>query len=1069
MILKALAPRSNTRKGLLLLVSLFVCSAVFYTLLIFTLIIFTLPSFTLAQPRHDSPDFGAEIVYPPEGSPDALPLPVEQVEDTGLPAIGSLDKEKRSGKSKSAAKKTPTTSSEEDSGDENLTGADAEDSEGAAGEQSEDGTLTSLNLNEVDISTLAKTFSKLTKRTYILDSNVKGKITIHQPSKVSIDEALRIFDTVLLLKGFTTVPLGKDVFKIIPAKDARQTTIPLVTKSPADPTDVLVTRLLRLRYVTAEEIQPVLSQFVSKDGLVNAFTGTNSLILIDSEANIDRLVDILKELDVPALDQDITIISIQHAEAKDVSEKITEILGEKEGAQSSGATGVRNTPRPVVPTPGVNPATPGIRPASAAGQGSGERRLPLKIIPDERTNSLIVVADQDLTTKVKALVEQLDSEVDRSGGKFYVYRLKHADAEDLAGILSAVINGGEVPSRSSGPSTGSSLSRSSRESNRSGRSRDRNSNFFGGGSSSNSSFNSAARGQLRETTFRPSTPGDSKVNFEGEVNIAPDPATNSLIINASRADYQKVKQVIDELDVKRRQVIVEATILEVSLDKNLDLGTELTGTVANSSAGVLANTNFGGLTNLLTNPQALSDLTIAAASTGTITLPNGLVLPSQAALITAVSRNSNVNVLSSPTIVTTDNQEAEIIVGQNVPFVTGTQTDTTNINSQVSQIDRQDVGITLRITPQISTGDFLNLQIFVEISDVVPGTQGDPNGPTTTIRTTETAVEVKDNQMIVTGGLIADNVTQATRGVPYFEDIPFFGWLFKRENQVTRRTNLLVFITPKIITDQYDARDVTIESRDNLSKTIQEGSAEPTREDILFSENIDNVAEVLTDDSRLPSTITGTTKGDALAPHGDESEAAMSRLKQRFDQLKLEERERLNSKESNNPTARGDSPAVSEEVLDITVKPKLPAPAPKVLDMSDDARGRLGSKALKSSSQIAGPTVYVVLREVRSENRSHDSNAGDSKTGPLKYSDDKLTVAITYPAAAGTPAAQFFQAGGKYAYKSKDGEKTLVCLGRFSSVNEAAIISPVLSGPNVWHSLSPYEILTLGEGSWTRQ
>lgn len=693
-----------------------------------------------------------------------------------------------------------------------------------------DQTTTVFNSRDVEITKLIESVSLITGRTYIVDDSVKGKVTIHVQKEVTVPEALRIMDTVLLLRGFTTVPVGPDVYKVVSAKDAKSSTIPLVSSKENDGSDQLVTQLLRLKHVQASEVQQLLSQFVSGEGIINSFEGTNSLIIIDSGANIQRLERLISEVDVPAVDQDITIIPIRHADANDIAEKIEEILGEDKDAQQEqqAAVSARQAAARRAIANRRNAARNRAASRTTQPVNVAKRTLPVKVIPDERTNSLVVVADEATTDRVKALIEQLDSKVDLSGGRFFVHRLNHADAEELSEVMNNLISGAssEASSNTNASTTGSSLTR--------------NRNLQRTAANTSAAAGAAAAG---------------RVTFEGDVSLAADAATNSLIINASRGDYLRLKSVIDELDAKRPQVIVEATILEVSLDNSEGLGFEWQFTGANDEGGLLGQANYGGLTNLVTNPAALSDLSIAAASSGTLTLPGGLTVPSQAFLLSAVSNNTNVNVLSSPTILTTDNEEAEIIVGENVPFVTSTSTNETNLTNTFNQIEREDVGITLRITPQISAGNFVNLKIFIEISSVVPATRNDANGPTTTVRTTDTDVEVKSGQMIVTGGLISEEQTQATRGVPFLKDIPVFGQLFRTDSQTDSRTNLLVFITPKIVKNQYDARDSTVQARARVTDQIEYLEMYPDRSEILFSDKIDNVFESTKFTGELPSTI----------------------------------------------------------------------------------------------------------------------------------------------------------------------------------------------------------------------
>lgn len=894
---------------------------------------------------------------------------------------------------------------------------------------------TVLNVTDGEISALIKTFSKLTGRNYIVDSAVRGKVTIHFPSEVTIEEALRIFDTVLLLKGFTSVPVQENVWKVIPAKDAKQTTIPFIKGIPEDTSDAIVTEMLRLKYVSAEDMQQLLSQFISRDGLIKAVEGTNSLVIIDSALNIARLRELSEQLDVPALDQEITIIAIYYADANDIAQKINDILGEgdeNKNKSSNIQTQFSQIQRRIAP-PGIN------QPPQSSGGSVTRRALPLKIIPDERTNSLIVVADPELTLKVRALAEQLDSKVDLSGGGFWVYRLKHADAEELAEIINNVISGaGETSSSSSSTKkTGSSISRSQSQSARGG---------------SDTPSNQArlrqaierSRALIRSQSGGGSQESGGRVSLEGEVSIASDPSTNSLIINASRTDYQRLEEVIKALDIKRRQVLVEATLLEVSLNHEEGMGIELQGTAGFDKGAVFGQTNFGGITNLLTNPAALSDLTLAAASTGTLTLPGGIVIPSQAVLISAVSRNQNVNVLSTPTILATDNEEAEIIVGENVPFVSSTSSDVSNLSNTFNQVERQDVGITLRITPQISTGDFVTLKIFVEISNVVASTRNDPNGPTTTIRTSETKVEVKNGQMVITGGLIQDRVTDSSRGIPFLEDIPVLGQLFQRQDTTNSRTNLLIFITPRVISDQFEAREHTKEVSDSVQSDLDVRGVAPSREGVLRHDRINNVIEELpSENSVLPTTITPPkVRSSSMKSDGylEGSAEAISRTLSRLEHL------------SSTP----DVGAGNTEVLEVSVAPRLPvstartAPG-KTASLPKNQKSGKEPDSIKESARTAGRT-FVVLRDM----------AGAAPSSGFSYSDEEGTLGVILAGSIGSPMLSSLEVGRRLRLSSSSGqEREFVCLGVYASTAEAALVHPALSSLESWQVLPPSSTASL--------
>ena len=1028
-------------------------------------------------------DFGAETVEPDEVFDEMVkPLPPEMVEDRNK---SPKDKEEASQKSSKGKSNTG-----ENTADFNFPKTQGELSElldeGSEGKKEQSSKLsgsasasTFLNVKDADIATLVKTFSKITKRNFIVDSDVKGKITIHLPSAVTEEEALRIFDSVLLIKGFTTVPVGNNTWKVIGAKDAKSTTIPLVADSGPKATDTLVTQLLRMKYVPAEEMQKVLSQFISKDGIINAFTGTNSLIVIDSAANINRLLKIVKELDVPAADQDITIIPIKYAEATDISEKILKILQDDTDKSQSGTPGSTPSPRPT-PNPGGMPGVSGQRTAPQGGSGAtvGARALPLKIIPDERTNSVIVVADQEMTARVEALAKQLDSPLDLSGGRFHVYKLKHSKAEEIAQVLNAIVSGQGSSYSPTKKSRGSSMSRGQNSRSRS--------NQFG----SNSNFNNytppaptppsapvvsgggANSGQQKGSKGLGAQSG--RVTFEGEVSIAPDISTNSLIINASKADFQKLVEVLEIIDARRRQVIVEATILEVTLTKQEGMGVELQGTVGTNEGGVIGQTNFGGLTNVLTNPAALSDLTIAAASSGTLTLPGGFKIPSQAFLVSALSKLSNVNVLSAPTILTTDNEEAEIIVGENVPFVTGTSQNNANLNNTFNQVDRQDVGITLRITPQISTSNFVTLEIFVEISNVVPSTKNDSNGPTTTIRTTETVVEVKNKQMIVTGGLIADSVTESTRGVPFVQDIPVIGQYFQRQDTDVRRTNLLIFLTPRIIIDQYEARDSTVEAKNLLETAIEKSDKGPDRKEVLNRSDIDNVFETRTEsEAEKPSMITPPRnlenstsdmsdnnaggKEIPLVPDVGESSAVddkeLSADNNRTPKKPIVKRDVRIEKPQAKISAKNNSDA-----LELSVTPRLPGEERKV-EKEPASSDPVNTRPEKPSHELSS---------IRFQNESADT-AVSADDIPFTYvvlrainSPTPDTLGVGVFGAPDSLNSSFFQVGGKYSHKNAGRMMDYVCIGKYRSREDASQQFSELAEKDSWHYMSQSESKRLG-------
>lgn len=871
------------------------------------------------------------------------------------------------------------------------------------------GAATEINVKNADINAIIKIFSKKTNRNYILDEKVKGKVSLFLPAKVSEKESIHILDAILDLKGFTTVPIAENLWKILPKKEARQTTIPTVTESEAkNPSATVITRLLRLKYVSAEDMQKLLTQLVSSDGLVSSYSGTNSLVIIDSADNIKRLEDIVDNVDIPSTDRDVTIIPIKYADAKEIADRLLEILGEGKSKDKGGdSVDPFERIRSRFSESGQTRTAQNENAQVGKDLNVAARTSPPKIIADERTNSIIIVADEESTDKVRALISKLDSRVDLGGVTFYVYRCQHAKAEDLASVLSGLSGGSGSSTKASNSSNSNSDFGSTQSpfgaSNSNSRSGSRNSNRS---SRSGSGSGSSLSGSRSTSTGS----GVTQASLGENISITADPSTNSLIINASYSDYQRVKTLIDQLDIKRRQVLVEAMLLEVGVDNTESLGAEFITSGGGSDGGILARNQASNLANLLKDPAAVSDFSLAAASAGTIKLPGGVSLPSQAVLISAAKTNSNVNVLSAPNILTADNEEAQIVVGQNIPFISSTSSDTTNLNNTFNQVERQDVGITLRITPQISSGDSVTLKVFSEVSGVI---SSDPKlGPTTTIRTSETTVITKDGQMIVIGGLMSDDVNSSDTGVPYLKDIPVLGTLFRTNRDSRRRTNLLIFITPRIVQDQFDARQATIEKREKMQDVIANNNSYPDRQEVLTSFDIDRVSE-------STENYTGPLPGTITAPV----------------QIKNQEAQK------------------SRQVLKLKVGAKQNH-VPTSAQENQDLQPRAG---LAPNSQ----EVYVVLQKIESDSIK--------AALPLPFAIDKHSkiAALEVPADAAPVVKKFFQAGDTYSYMADATTQVhFKALGVYASKAEAENSDQSIN--KLWYTLSPYEIMGIGKDPWTR-
>lgn len=396
------------------------------------------------------------------------------------------------------------------------------------------------------------------------------------------------------------------------------------------------------------------------------------------------------------------------------------------------------------------------------------------LVPEPRANALLLAGRPSAVARLANMVEALDLDGAPGGRELYVHRLRHGSAEHLVRVLAELL---DLPTT-----------------------RDADDDEEAGGRR----FDAGDGGEDAPPRRPVSTGSGPVILLGGPVRVTADPATNALLVSATRRDWATIERVIEDLDVPRRQVFVEAIILEATADEARTLGIDLRAAASGGSGVGLAQANLGALGTALDDPTSLPGLILAAASNQTITLPDGSEVPAHTILLTALETESEVDVLSAPTIVTTDNEEAEIVVGRNVPFVASRATDATNLENLFTTIERRDVGITLRMTPQILADDYVRLTLFEEVSDIDATTTerlGDPAqlGPTTTVRSATTVVAARDGQTVVIGGLLADTLRTTERAVPFVSKVPVLGHLFRNEGRRRVKTNLLVFLTPHVI------------------------------------------------------------------------------------------------------------------------------------------------------------------------------------------------------------------------------------------------------------------------------
>ena len=642
---------------------------------------------------------------------------------------------------------------------------------------------------EVDLMALLNSISPMMCRPIIVPGSIRqSKVTILAPDTVTAPEVYRMFLSSLETMGLTVQPEGK-VLKIIESNRARESAIPTYGGDNNPPTqDQFVTRLLRLEHVAPEDVKVVLDRLKSRDGDITAYGPTNTLVITDLASNIRRMEDVTKQLDVPMGGEKIWVVKLHTVSATDMATMLSSIFN---------VTKTGGAPAPAAGRRGPNLAAPAGHEVPGGGPLGSDLSVS-QIIPDDRQNLLVIVSTENAYRRILALVKRLDQMSMRQGDSatdlVHVYRLANANADDIAGTLGGL---------------GAAVSR---------------------GSSGSSSAPGA----------RPSTPspsgggaGSKTGLFEGDVRISSDKPTNSLVILASGRDYITVRDLIRQLDQPRMQVFVEATILEISVDKTRKLGVAWHGG-STFQTGSDQSLLFGGsepssdVNSILFSPAALSGL--AAGLRGPaipgadkiLGLPPGTSVPSFGVFVQALQNNGDVNVVSMPHVLTTDNEKATIQVGQNLPFpgslggfptagVPGASGATGSLPGATfgfgTSVQRQDVALKLEITPHVSESDFVRLEIDNELSDV-----SNPNfnglGPATSKRTVKSVVTVRDQQSIVLGGLIKDSVSETVNKVPLLGDIPILGYLFKSTSKTITKQNLLIILTPYIIKDPGDLRRI---------------------------------------------------------------------------------------------------------------------------------------------------------------------------------------------------------------------------------------------------------------------
>jgi len=598
-----------------------------------------------------------------------------------------------------------------------------------------------LNFVNAEIDAVARTLASLSGHNVVVDPRVKGTLSLSSQVAVPPAQALHLFAAQLRMQGFALVE-SAGLYTVLPEAEAKLQSGTVYAGSAPASSGQIVTQIFRLNHENANNLVPVLRPLISPNNTINVNPGNNALVITDYGDNLQRLGRIIAALDV-ANATGVEVIRLRHGIAADLGPMVQRLI------DSGAAAG-----------------TP-------AAQGLSDTSFKTTVLAEARTNALIVrAANPARLALTRSLVEQLDQPnatgANAASGNIHVVYLKNADATKLSITLRAAI------SNSASGSTANNLT----------------------ALPSAPPNNAATNAPGSSASAQPSTGGQ----------IQADPATNALIITAPEPQYRQLRSVIDMLDQRRAQVFVESLIAEVSADKAAEFGVQwMSGTGTGSNTVGLLGTNFSvGGTNLLSlaanaasgQYSASPGLNIAAGRQRNGVLALG-------ALARFLQTNGDANILSTPNLLTLDNEEAKIVIGQNVPFVTGQYTANNSASGAVNPfqtIERKDVGLTLRVKPQISENGTVKMQIFQEVSSI-DSKSSSSSGLITNKRSIESSVLVEDGSIVVLGGLLQDDTSSSQEKVPGFGDIPFFGNLFKAETRSRKKTNLMVFLRPVVVRD----------------------------------------------------------------------------------------------------------------------------------------------------------------------------------------------------------------------------------------------------------------------------
>lgn len=630
-----------------------------------------------------------------------------------------------------------------------------------------------LNFVDAEISTVVRAISQYTGKVFLLDPRVKGQISLVSEEPVTSAQAYRLLTGALRLQGLALVD-NDGIVKVVPEADGKLQGGTVIAPQSSVRGDQLVTQIFRLNVESATSLVPILRPLISANNPINAYPANNTLVITDYAENLKRIAQIIASIDTPT-SAEVEVIPVRYGIASDVATLVNRMLD----------TG------------------------GAAGTDAGQR---VSLMADPNTNSILIRSGSAArAASVRRLIDQLDTPNARQGNMHVVY-LKNAEAGRLAQTLRGVLmggNGGDANSTSAPASSANGMS-----------------------SSPAANLTTPTSG-LNNSTSTPlgnapnaSAPGPGFSS--GGVTVQADTATNTLIVIAPEALYRGLREIIDKLDVRRAQIFVETLIVEVTSDKAAEFGIQWLGGLDRIASGdtiTAGGTNFGGAgQNIISGAQNLGNLGKGlniGVIRGSVTIAGLGTITNLGVLARALETNNNANILSTPNLLTLDNEEAKIVIGQNVPFITGqyAQGTTGTTVNPFQTIERQDVGLTLRVRPQVSDGGVVKLNLFQEVSSVQDTSLA--AGIITNKRTIESNVLVDDGQIVVIGGLVQDSSSGGVEKVPGLGDIPAVGALFRYDTRKRNKTSLMVFMRPHVLRDPDAAHSLLVDRYDYMrQKTL---------------------------------------------------------------------------------------------------------------------------------------------------------------------------------------------------------------------------------------------------------